>query len=119
MNLKELAPYVDKLTSLSLSKIISIGKSYGIAGIQVLVGLHYDDDQGGTVMTQKELIRRREKCDGGCPLQTSQGWCNPGMSRAHVSEKNQDGTPLVVTGCACKLPVKQRDINEHCPAGEW
>lgn len=119
MNLKDLAPYVDKLTSLSFSKIMSIGKSYGIAGIQVLVGLPYDDDQGGTVMTQKELINRREKCDGGCPLQTSHGWCNPGMSRAHVSDKNEDGTPKMVTGCACKLPVKQRDITEHCPAGEW
>ncbi len=119
MNLKELAPYVNKLTSLSFSKIMSIGKSYGVAGIQILVGLPWDDDQNGTMMTQKELIKRRDICDGGCPLQTSRGWCNPSMSRPHVSDKNEDGSPRMVTGCACKLPVKQRDITEHCPAGEW
>lgn len=118
MNLKELTPYVTKITNLSFSELVSIFKSYGIAGIQSLVGLPWDNDEGGTKMTQKLLLSRRKTCDG-CTLQTSLGWCNPNMTRAHVSKKNADGTPLMVKGCACALPVKQRDIKEHCPAGEW
>ena len=114
MKYQELLAYKNVIRNISMADAMRIIGSVGSAAWLEFTGL---PDSGAGVMTKDLWLFRNDKCDK-CPLKTGNR-CDPSQKRDHVYEKDHNGMPKVVYGCGCGLWAKKKDINEHCPAGEW
>jgi len=108
-------PYWAKIKSLLISELLRIVALYGEDILTDISGL---PTEGEGVMTQGLFLKRKSVCLD-CSLRTAWNTCDPGQVIAHETEKNADGTPLMVTGCGCGLKAKQKSIKDRCPAGKW
>ena len=109
--IKSLAPIIKNMT---LDEVADVISAYGEAAMSEFIGL---PDKGAGKMTKSLYAYRKKKCME-CPLKDG-GWCDPGKTRQHVSELDENGDPLSVNGCGCNLWGKQRSFDKKCPAGEW